>query len=106
MGKENAGDSAALDIKWSLLEERYRANEPVLARIVKATLQYLLVDVYGVPGVVEMPSFDLSLLGQHVCDHESINQQLDRICGHKIMLKIVEIERARERLLLKPHIHM
>jgi ribosomal protein S1 len=106
MGIENAGDSAALDTKWSLLEEHYRDNVPVIARIVKATLQYLLVDVYGVPGVVEMPSFDLSLLGQHVRDHESINWQLDRICGRKITLNIVEIDRARERLLLKPHIYM
>lgn len=106
MGKENAGDNAALETKWSTLEEHYRDNEPVSARIVKATLQYLLVDVYGVPGVVEMPSFDMAPLGQHVHDHESINRQLDRICGRKILLKIVEMDRIRERLLLKPHIYM
>ena len=93
MGKENAGDNAALETKWSTLEEHYRDNEPVNARIVKATLQYLLVDVYGVPGVVEMPSFDMAPLGQHVHDHESINRQLDRICGRKILLKIVEMDR-------------
>lgn len=106
MAKENTGDNAALDTKWSMIEERFREQLPVTARVVKATLEYMLVDVDGLSGVVELPAFDFSPLGKHVHDHDYINRQLDAICGRKMLLTVVEFDRQSERLLLKPHIYL
>jgi Ribosomal protein S1 len=106
MAKENTGDNAALDTKWTKIEEHFRKDLPVTASVVKATLEYMLVDVDGISGVVELPAFDFAPLGEHAHDHDHIRRQLELMCGRKMSLTIVEFDRSSERLLLKPHMYM
>lgn len=94
--------SATIERSWLIAEEQYRNDELLRARIIDYNRGGLIVDISGIHGFV--PLTHIHGLSREEIALGNANQEtmvkLQRMIGREIQLKIIEVNRERNRLVL------
>src|SRR5436309_3663318 len=88
--------------QWRVAEQQYRDNELLRARIIDYNKGGLIVDVSGIRGFVPISQI-LNLKREEVAqggDNQETAAKLQSMKDKELQLKIIEINRARNRLIL------
>ncbi len=88
--------------QWRVAEEQYRNNELLKARVIDHNKGGLIVDVSGIRGFVPISQI-LNLKREEVAqggDNQETAAKLQGMKDKELQLKIIEINRARNRLIL------
>src|SRR5437764_10271365 len=88
--------------KWRIAEEQYKNNELLKARVIDFNKGGLIVDVAGIRGFVPISQI-LNLKREEVASGGENQETAAKLQGMKekeLQLKIIEINRARNRLIL------
>ncbi len=88
--------------QWRIAEEQYRNNELLKARVIDYNKGGLIVDVAGIRGFVPISQI-LNLKREEVAsggDNQETAAKLQSMKDKELQLKIIEINRARNRLIL------
>src|SRR5437667_1152534 len=88
--------------QWRIADEQYRNNELLKARVIDYNKGGLIVDVAGIRGVVPISQI-LNLKREEVASGGENQETAAKLQGMKdkeLQLKIIEINRARNRLIL------
>ncbi|WP_081838488.1 30S ribosomal protein S1 [Thermogemmatispora carboxidivorans] len=88
--------------QWRLVEEQYRNNELIRARVIDYNKGGLIVDVNGIRGFVPISQIQ-SLKREEVAaggESQETAAKLASMKDKELQLKIIEINRARNRLIL------
>ncbi|WP_069801451.1 30S ribosomal protein S1 [Thermogemmatispora onikobensis] len=88
--------------QWRLVEEQYRNNDLIRARVIDYNKGGLIVDVNGIRGFVPISQIQ-SLKREEVAAGGESQETAAKLAGMKdkeLQLKIIEINRARNRLIL------
>lgn len=106
---ETAEGHALLSLKranaerqWRIAEQQYRDNELIRARVIDYNKGGLIVDVSGIRGFVPISQI-LNLKREEVAqggDNQETAAKLASMKDKELQLKIIEINRARNRLIL------
>jgi predicted RNA-binding protein with RPS1 domain len=91
---------------WRVIEERYRNDEVLKAKVTGYNQGGLIVDVSGVRGFVPI-SYLLNFTGEEVAaggDNPETEAKLQGMVGGELQLKIIDINRERKRLVLSEHL--
>lgn len=92
---------ARLERSWREIEELYNQGAIVEAPVADYNKGGLIVDVKGVRGFVPVSQvLDLRNVNRQEGDNEQVNQTLAGMAGRRLSLKIIEINRSRNRLIL------
>ncbi|MGH2497080.1 MAG: S1 RNA-binding domain-containing protein [Ktedonobacteraceae bacterium] len=93
---------ATAERQWRVAEEQYRKNELLTAKVIDYNKGGLIVDVAGIRGYVPISQI-LGLTREEVGaggENEEILAKLTTMKGKELQLKIIEVNRARNRLIL------
>lgn len=93
---------AMAERQWRIAEEQYKNGELLRAKVIDYNKGGLIVDLAGVRGYVPISQI-LSLTGVDVTagsESEEIATRLAAMKGKELQLKIIEVNRARNRLIL------
>ena len=87
--------------QWRIAEEQYKNNELLKARVIDYNKGGLIVDVTGIRGFVPISQI-LNLRREEVAygDNQETAAKLQGMKDKELQLKIIEINRARNRLIL------
>jgi len=88
--------------QWRVAEEQYKNNELLRARVIDYNKGGLIVDVAGIRGFVPISQI-LNLKREEVAqggDNQETAAKLQSMKDKELQLKIIEINRARNRLIL------
>jgi small subunit ribosomal protein S1 len=88
--------------QWRIAEQQYRDNELLRARVIDYNKGGLIVDVSGIRGFVPISQI-LNLKREEVAqggDNQETAAKLASMKDKELQLKIIEINRARNRLIL------
>src|SRR5256885_543596 len=88
--------------QWRVAEEQYKNNELLMARVIDYNKGGLIVDVAGIRGFVPISQI-LNLKREEVAqggDNQETAAKLQSMKDKELQLKIIEINRARNRLIL------
>ncbi len=88
--------------QWRIAEEQYKNNELLRARVIDYNKGGLIVDVSGIRGFVPISQI-LNLKREEVAsggDNQETAAKLQSMKDKELQLKIIEINRARNRLIL------
>jgi len=88
--------------QWRIAEEQYKNNELLKARVIDFNKGGLIVDVAGIRGFVPISQI-LNLKREEVAsggDNQETAAKLQGMKDRELQLKIIEINRARNRLIL------
>ncbi len=88
--------------QWRIAEEQYKNNELLKARVIDYNKGGLIVDVAGIRGFVPISQI-LNLKREEVASGGDSQETAAKLLGMKdkeLQLKIIEINRARNRLIL------
>jgi small subunit ribosomal protein S1 len=88
--------------QWRIAEEQYKNNELLKARVIDFNKGGLIVDVSGIRGFVPISQI-LNLKREEVAsggDNQETAAKLQSMKDRELQLKIIEINRARNRLIL------
>src|SRR5437868_3117313 len=88
--------------QWRIAEEQYKNNELLRARVIDYNKGGLIVDVAGIRGFVPISQI-LNLKREEVAqggDNQETAAKLQSMKDKELQLKIIEINRARNRLIL------
>jgi len=88
--------------QWRVAEQQYRDNELLRARVIDYNKGGLIVDVSGIRGFVPISQI-LNLKREEVAqggDNQETAAKLQSMKDKELQLKIIEINRARNRLIL------
>lgn len=88
--------------QWRIAEEQYRNNDLLKARVIDFNKGGLIVDVSGIRGFVPISQI-LNLKREEVVsggDNQETAAKLQGMKDKELLLKIIEINRARNRLIL------
>ncbi|HEV2583962.1 MAG TPA: S1 RNA-binding domain-containing protein [Ktedonobacteraceae bacterium] len=88
--------------QWRIAEQQYRDNELLRARVIDYNKGGLIVDVSGIRGFVPISQI-LNLKREEVAqggDNQETAAKLQSMKDKELQLKIIEINRARNRLIL------
>src|SRR5579883_2597182 len=106
---ETAEGHAVLSLKranterqWRIAEEQYKNNELLKAKVIDYNKGGLIVDVSGIRGFVPISQI-LNLKREEVAaggDNQETAAKLQSMKDKELQLKIIEINRARNRLIL------
>ncbi|GCE47094.1 small subunit ribosomal protein S1 [Thermosporothrix hazakensis] len=106
---ENAEGHAVLSLKranterqWRIAEEQYKNNEIIKAKVIDFNKGGLIVDVNGIRGFVPISQI-LNLKREEVAaggENQETAAKLASMKDKELQLKIIEINRARNRLIL------
>lgn len=106
---ETAEGHAALSLKranterqWRIAEEQYKNNELLRAKVIDYNKGGLIVDVAGIRGFVPISQI-LNLKREEVAaggENQETAAKLQSMKDKELQLKIIEINRARNRLIL------
>ncbi|HTI13455.1 MAG TPA: S1 RNA-binding domain-containing protein [Dictyobacter sp.] len=106
---ENAEGHAVLSLKranterqWRIAEEQYKNNELLRAKVIDFNKGGLIVDVNGIRGFVPISQI-LNLKREEVAaggENQETAAKLQGMKDKELQLKIIEINRARNRLIL------
>jgi small subunit ribosomal protein S1 len=89
-------DRARQEKSWRNLQERYEANDVIEAEVVNYNKGGLLVNLDGVRGFVPASQVTEITTG----DEQQKQAEMARLIGRTLQLKIIEINRNRNRLIL------
>jgi small subunit ribosomal protein S1 len=93
---------AMAERQWRVAEEQYRNNELLKAKVIDYNKGGLIVDVAGIRGYVPISQI-LSLTHEDVAatgESQETPARLAAMNGKELQLKIIEVNRARNRLIL------
>src|SRR6266852_3645483 len=88
--------------QWRIAEEQYKNNELLKAKVIDFNKGGLIVDVAGIRGFVPISQI-LNLKREEVAsggDNQETAAKLQGMKDEELQLKIIEINRARHRLIL------
>ncbi len=102
MHEESNKDSKAQ--QWQLIEEHHRSGKPLIGRVVEATAKRITIDIGGVQGFVEQPYYYYyaphTAEEQQISPEERFKRHLEQLRGKEMLLKVIEVDRTRNHLLL------
>jgi small subunit ribosomal protein S1 len=93
---------AAAERQWRIAEEQYKSNELLKAKVIDFNKGGLIVDVNGIRGFVPISQI-LNLKREEVAaggENQETAAKLQSMKDKELQLKIIEINRARNRLIL------
>ena len=93
---------AMAERQWRIAEEQYRSNELLKARVIDHNKGGLIVDVNGIRGFVPISQI-MNLKREEMAaggDSQETAAKLQSMKDKELQLKIIEINRARNRLIL------
>lgn len=94
--------------RWDLLEESYKADEPVLVNVVEANSGGLIVNIDGVVGFIPTSLLDPNRVYKLEGGPEStskdemqreLSKRLSELVGNKIKVKIMEIDKDKNKVI-------
>src|SRR5258706_4462656 len=91
-----------IERSWRIAEEQYRNGELLKARVIDCDKGGLIVDISGIRGLVPVSQI-LNLSREEVApggDNQETMAKLQSMKGKELQLKIIEINRERNRLVL------
>jgi small subunit ribosomal protein S1 len=92
---------ARIERAWREIEEIYQRGSIVEAPVVEFNKGGLIVDVFGVRGFVPVSQvLDLRNVSRQEGESEEVAQTLTAMVGRTLPLKVIEINRHRNRLIL------
>jgi small subunit ribosomal protein S1 len=92
---------ARMERSWRDIEELYNQGAIIEGPVVDHNKGGLIVDVKGVRGFVPVSQvLDLRNVGRQEGENEEVGQTLAAMQGRRLPLKIIEINRSRNRLIL------
>ena len=102
------GDENSEDQQWQLIEEHFRNGRPLGGQVIKATRERLFIDIGGIQGTVEHPTRAYTFstdTESHLSPEELFERSLEQMKGKTIPLKVIEVDRTRNHLLLSQHLY-
>jgi small subunit ribosomal protein S1 len=93
---------ASIERQWRIAEEQYKSGELLKARVIDYNKGGLIVDVSGIRGFVPISQI-LNLKREEVAaggENQETAAKLQSMKDKELQLKIIEINRARNRLIL------
>lgn len=92
---------ARAERSWRDIEDIYHEGGIIEAPVVDFNKGGLIVDVRGIRGFVPVSQvLDLRNVSRHDGENEEVNQTLAAMNGRRLPLKVIEINRSRNRLIL------
>jgi small subunit ribosomal protein S1 len=92
---------ARMERSWREIEELYHRGAIIEAPVVDFNKGGLIVDVKGIRGFVPVSQvLDLRNVARQEGENEEVSQTLAAMNGRRLPLKIIEINRSRNRLIL------
>ena len=90
---------ARLERQWRIAQEQYERGELLEAEVIDFNKGGLIVNLDGIRGFVPISQI-LNLKREDNADNAETQQKLQSMVGRKLQLKIIEINRNRNRLIL------
>ncbi|HEU5348697.1 MAG TPA: S1 RNA-binding domain-containing protein [Ktedonobacterales bacterium] len=90
---------ARLERQWRIAQEQYERGELLEAEVIDFNKGGLIVNLDGIRGFVPISQI-LNLKREDNADNAETQQKLQVMVGRKLQLKIIEINRNRNRLIL------
>ncbi|HEX6540705.1 MAG TPA: 30S ribosomal protein S1 [Ktedonobacterales bacterium] len=90
---------ARLERQWRIAQEQYERGELLEAEVIDFNKGGLIVNLDGIRGFVPISQI-LNLKREDNSDNAETQQKLQSMVGRKLQLKIIEINRNRNRLIL------
>ncbi|HET8905579.1 MAG TPA: S1 RNA-binding domain-containing protein [Ktedonobacterales bacterium] len=90
---------ARLERQWRIAQEQYERGELLEAEVIDFNKGGLIVNLDGIRGFVPISQI-LNLKREDNADNVETQQKLQSMVGRKLQLKIIEINRNRNRLIL------
>ena len=104
---EDNGKSSK-DQQWQRIEEHYESGRPIAGLVTKATRERMFVDVEGIQGTVEHPTYGYSFssnTNEHLSPEELFEHCLEQMQGQTLPLKVIEFDRMHSHLLLSQQLY-
>ncbi|BCL79810.1 hypothetical protein ccbrp13_22750 [Ktedonobacteria bacterium brp13] len=109
-----------LERQWNILEEHYRQNKPIVARLLGLTDHTMFVDIEGIRGSIDHfvygftrqvpvekePSVERSKEEEEASFRQFVQQSWNDLTGKEILLRIVELDKAKNYLQLSQKLHI
>ncbi|HEX6818637.1 MAG TPA: S1 RNA-binding domain-containing protein, partial [Ktedonobacterales bacterium] len=90
---------ARLERQWRVAQEQYERGELLEAEVIDHNKGGLIVNLEGIRGFVPISQI-LNLKREDTADNQETQNKLQSMVGRKLQLKIIEINRNRNRLIL------
>jgi small subunit ribosomal protein S1 len=90
---------ARLERQWRIAQEQYERGELLEAEVIDHNKGGLIVNLEGIRGFVPISQI-LNLKREDTADNAETQTKLQAMVGRKLQLKIIEINRNRNRLIL------
>jgi small subunit ribosomal protein S1 len=90
---------ARLERQWRIAQEQYERGELLEAEVIDHNKGGLIVNLEGIRGFVPISQI-LNLKREDTADNAETQAKLQSMVGRKLQLKIIEINRNRNRLIL------
>src|SRR5579883_1594408 len=100
---ENDSNRQKLDDQWARIEEHYRSGKPLAARVIEASREGLFVEVGSIHGIVASPTYAYTADAETAAQlsrEELFERARANMVGKEILLKVVEVDRERNHLIL------
>ncbi|HLW01781.1 MAG TPA: S1 RNA-binding domain-containing protein [Ktedonobacterales bacterium] len=90
---------ARMERQWRIAQEQYERGDLLEAKVIDFNKGGLIVDLDGIRGFVPISQI-LNLKREDTADSAETNAKLQAMVGRELQLKIIEINRNRNRLIL------
>jgi len=90
---------ARLERQWRVAQEQYERGDLLEAEVIDHNKGGLIVNLEGIRGFVPISQI-LNLKREDTADNQETQNKLQSMVGRKLQLKIIEINRNRNRLIL------
>ena len=90
---------ARMERQWRIAQEQYERGDLLEAKVIDYNKGGLIVDLDGIRGFVPISQI-LNLKREDTADSAETNAKLQAMVGRSLQLKIIEINRNRNRLIL------
>ncbi len=94
---------------WQLIEEHFRNGTPLVMQVVDATQKRWVVELEGVRGIVEQPHYVYGYTRvddeQPLTSEELLKRHFEKMRGQSIKLKVIEVDRTRNHLVLSQQLY-
>lgn len=91
------------DDQWARIDEHYQSGKPLAGRVIEASEEGLFVDVGDIRGIVDSPIYASTLdaeTAERLSHEELYEHALASMLGKEILLKVIEVDRERNHLVL------
>lgn len=109
MSEDDANNALARESQWLLIEEHYRNGKLLTAEVIEAIRNQLSVEAGGIQGIVRQPNYVFYTLDsgdtQDLSAEENFERHLASMKGQTLLLKVIEVNREQNQLVLTQHLH-